>query len=54
MAVICNQTVRITVPNPVEAYYPERFEEFKQDSKNKMRDDGCSWENARRQELPLS
>ena len=54
VAVICNQTVRITVPNPVEACYPERFEGFKQNSKNKMRDDGCSWENAGRQGLPLS
>lgn len=34
MAVICNQAVRITVPNPVEACYPERFEGFKQNSKN--------------------
>lgn len=35
----------------MEACYAERFEGFKQNSKNKMRYDGSSWENARQQEM---
>lgn len=41
------QALRIAVLYLLETRYAERFEGFKQNSKNEMRFDGSLWKNAR-------
>lgn len=48
MALTYAQAFRIAAPNLLETCYAERFEGFKENSKNKMKFDGSSWKNARR------